>query len=121
MNRKTVNLSKNGSKKLTVRMLAALVLAIAAGSGIIALRGYLISCGKESAWTAINNFLFADISAQGNEKALGLFYIISQLFVKAMQIVIIPMVFTSIVLAIVRITDSRKLGRIAFRTIGYFL
>ena len=112
---------ENKSGKLTRRMIFALVLAVICGLGIIALREHLLSSGRDSIWNSINRILFADISAEGNEKAIGLFYIIGQLFVKSLQVIIVPMVFASIVLAINRITDSRKLGRIAARTIGYFL
>ena len=109
------------TEKLTVRMLIAIILAAVCGFGVIVLRENLISSGNEAAWTTINNILFADISAATNEKATGIFYIVGRLFVKALQLVIIPMVFTSIILAIIRITDSKKLGRIATKTIGCFL
>lgn len=102
-------------------MLIAIILAVVCGLGTIVLREHLLSTGKEATWTIINNILFADISAATNDKAIGLFYIIGRLFVKALQLIIIPMVFTSIILAIIRITDSKKLGRIASKTIGYFL
>ncbi|MBF1078661.1 MAG: dicarboxylate/amino acid:cation symporter, partial [Solobacterium sp.] len=39
----------------------------------------------------------------------------------ALQVVIIPMVFTSIVLAMIHISDTKKLGRISGKTIGYFM
>lgn len=109
------------TEKLTVRMLIAIILGAVCGFGVIVLREKLISSGNEAAWTMINNILFADISAATNEKAIGIFYIVGRLFVKALQLVIIPMVFTSIILAIIRITDSKKLGRIATKTIGCFL
>lgn len=114
-------MQKNHSRKLTVKMLIAMAAALVCGLGIIALRESLNASGNTGAWTAINNLLFADISAAGNERAIGLFYIIGQLFVRALQLVIVPMVFTSIVLAMVRISDSRKLGRISTKTLCYFL
>lgn len=106
---------------LAKKMVIALVLGIAVGIGAIFLRVNLMENGNEATWKVINDLLFADITAEGNEKAIGLFYIIGQLFVKSMQIIIIPMVFTSIVIAMIRISDARKLGRIASKTIGYFL
>jgi Na+/H+-dicarboxylate symporter len=105
---------------LTARMLSALALGLGMGILMILLREHLTSTGHESTWNTINNIFFADISAEGNEHAIGLFYIIGQIFVKALQCVIVPMVFTSIVLAMVRIKDASRLGRIASRTIGYF-
>ena len=106
---------------LAKKMAIALILGIVVGIGAIVLRVNLTEGGNEQTWNVINNLLFADISAEGNEKAIGLFYIIGQLFVKAMQVIIIPMVFTSIVLAMIRISDAKKLGRIASKTVGYFL
>ena len=78
--------------------------------------------GADSAvWMTINNWLFQDITAAGAEKAIGLFYIGGQLFVRALQLVIVPMVFTSIVLAIGTIRDASMLGRISLKTFGWFL
>ena len=114
-------MQKQGARKLTVKMLVAMVAAVVCGLGVIALRESLTAAGNTAAWNTINSLLFADISAAGNEKAIGLFYLIGQLFVKALQLVIVPMVFTSIVLAMLRISDSRKLGRISSKTIGMFL
>ncbi|MBP3399241.1 MAG: dicarboxylate/amino acid:cation symporter, partial [Erysipelotrichaceae bacterium] len=54
-------------------------------------------------------------------QAIGLFYVIGQLFVNSLQLVIVPMVFTSIVIAMCRISDTKKLGRISFKTIGIFM
>ena len=114
-------MQKTSSGKLTVKMLIAMVAAIICGVGVIALRENLTASGNAAVWNTINNLLFADISAAGNESANGLFYIIGLLFGKALQLVIVPMVFTSIVLAMVRISDSRKLGRISRKTLLYFL
>lgn len=119
--RKTKRMKKLTSGSLTRRMAAALIAAALSGVGIIVLREHLIAGGKESVWLTVHNLLFADISAENSEKAIGLFYIIGQLFVRALQVIIVPMVFSSIVLAIARITDAKKIGRIAKRTIGYFL
>ncbi len=109
------------SNNLAKNMVIALVLGIVCGVAMIMLRENLNANGNAATWTTINNLLFADISAAGNEQALGLFYIIGQLFVRALQVVIVPMVFTSIVGAMIRISDARKLGRISSKTIGYFM
>lgn len=105
---------------LTTKMLVALLLGIICGIGIISFRETLVHNGQQETWNTINSLLFADISAQGNEKAIGLFYIVGQLFVRALQLVIIPMVFTSIILAMIRISDTKTLGRISYKTISYF-
>ena len=78
---------------LAVKMTIALVAGIAAGFLCILLRE---NVGAQSeAWKMINKFLFQDISAKGAEKAVGIFYIIGQLFINSLQLIIIPMVFTN--------------------------
>lgn len=72
-----------------------------------------MASGNSGIWQTINDLLFQDITAEGAERAFGLFYIIGQLFIKALQLVIIPMVFTSIALAIGSIADTRTMGRIS--------
>jgi len=110
---------KNNSNRLAVKMLISMVAGIAAGLVFMAIRE---AVGASSAvWQTINNLLFQDITAAGAEKAIGLFYIGGQLFVKALQLVIVPMVFTSIVLAIGTIRDAATLGRVSAKTFGWFL
>ncbi len=114
-------MQKKNSNSLAVKMAIALALGLVCGLGTIFLRESLNNGGNTQLWNTINNLLFADISAAGNEQAIGLFYIVGQLFVRALQVVIVPMVFTSIILAMIRISDSRKLGRISSKTVGFFL
>lgn len=110
---------KKNTQSLAVKMSIALISGIIAGFLSILLREKL---GVESSiWKVINSLLFQDIGAKGGERALGLFYIIGQLFINSLQLVIIPMVFTSITLAICHISDAKKLGRISYKTLGFFL
>ena len=70
----------------------------------------------------INKILFQDITAEDGVKAVGLFYIIGQLFMRGLQLAIVPLVLVSLSLAMCSISSSTKLGRIAGRTlIGFFL
>lgn len=103
------------------KMAISLALGLIVGIGFLFLRENLLSSGNESTWNIINNILFQDISVEGATNAIGIFYIIGQLFVNALQLVIVPMVFTSIALAMCTISDTKKLGRISFKTIGGFL
>ena len=111
----------NNSNKLALKMAMALALGLVFGIGFIILRENLIKSGNEHVWTSINNILFQDISQKGATNAIGIFYIIGQLFVNSLQLVIVPMVFTSIALAMCKISDTRKLGRISYKTILGFL
>lgn len=111
----------NNSNKLAIKMAVALILGLVVGIGCIVLRENLNANGNAHIWTSINNILFQDISQEGATSALGVFYILGQLFVNALQLVIVPMVFTSIALAMCKISDTKKLGRISYKTILGFL
>ena len=109
----------DNSRKLAVKMLIAMVCGIVCGLIFMAIRE---SIGATSdLWIKINNLLFQDITAKGANKALGLFYIGGQLFIRSLQLIIVPMVFSSVVLAISEIKESSLLGRISAKTIGWFL
>lgn len=114
-------MTKVNGKQLAKRMAIAMVLGLVAGFGCILLRENLVNNGNASVWNTINSLLFKDISKEGGESAIGLFYIVGQLFINALQLIIIPMVFTSIALAMCHISDTKKLGRISYKTIGFFL
>lgn len=116
-----MNKKINSTNKLAIKMALALILGLAAGIGFIVLRENLIGNGKGDIWTSVNNILFQDISQEGATSALGIFYILGQLFVNSLQLVIVPMVFTSIALAMCKISDTKKLGRISYKTILGFL
>lgn len=111
----------NKSNKLAIKMAVALILGLVVGVGCIILRENLNSNGNAHIWTSINNLLFQDISKEGATSAIGVFYILGQLFVNSLQLVIVPMVFTSIALAMCKISDTKKLGRISYKTILGFL
>ena len=109
----------NQSNRLAIKMLISMVTGIIVGLVFMVIREQLGA--SSAAWQTINNWLFQDITAKGAEKAVGLFYIGGQLFVKSLQLVIVPMVFTSIVLAIGTIRDAATLGRVSAKTFGWFL
>lgn len=110
---------KNTSNKLAGNMLIAMLAGIVTGLLFVALRE---SIGADSqAWITINNLLFQDITAEGAESALGIFYLGGQLFIRALQLIIVPMVFSSVVMAIGEIREASTLGRVSAKTIGWFL
>lgn len=110
---------KDKNNRLALHMLTAMVLGIVVGLVFMAVREHLGSASP--AWQAINNLLFQDITASGAESAIGLFYLCGQLFIRSLQLVIVPMVFCSIVIAIGNITDAATLGRVSLKTFGLFL
>lgn len=111
--------TSNG-KQLAKKMLIAMICGLACGFGCIMLREHLVSSGQTDLWTKINNLFFQDITQPTATKAVGIFYIVGQLFVNSLQLIIVPMVFVSITLAISTITDTKKLGRISTKTILTF-
>ena len=109
----------NSSNKLALHMLTAMVAGIIVGLVFMGIRE---SLGADSAlWTTINQLLFQDITAAGAEKSIGLFYICGQLFIRSLQLIIVPMVFSSVVMAINEIREASTLGRVAAKTMGWFL
>lgn len=112
---------KRPALSLAKKMGISLVCGLVVGLGLLFVRETFMSSGREGAWKVINDLFFQDITAQGAEKALGLFYLVGQLFIRSLQLIIVPMVFTSITLAIGQISDTRTLGRISAKTLIWFL
>lgn len=112
---------KNNSTALAIRMSISLVLALIIGIAFILIRESLISNDKVEIWNTINSILFQDITTDEGRNSLGLFYVLGQLFINCLQLIIIPMVFSSIALAMCHISDTKKLGRISYKTLLSFL
>ena len=108
---------KANPNRLALQMVIALAAGIVAGLIFMAIRENV----GGNVWSTLNNLLFQDITAEGATSAIGLFYIGGQLFVRALQVIIVPMVFTSIAMAIGTISDARTLGRISSKTRLWFL
>ena len=106
----------NSNNRLALTMLFAMVSGIVVGLLFMAVRENMGA--DSSTWMTINSMLFQDITAAGGESALGLFYIGGQLFIRALQLVIVPMVFSSVVMAVWEVNDARTLGRSAGKTMG---
>ena len=111
-------MSTTKKKSSVVRnMMIALVGGLVVGIAFLLLKGQL----SESTWKTINALLFQDITAEDGVNAIGLFYIIGQMFMRGLQLAIVPLVLVSLSLAMCSISSSSKLGRIAGRTLlGFF-
>jgi Na+/H+-dicarboxylate symporter len=112
---------KSESTKLAIKMAISLVLAVIVGALFMLLRETLINNDKASTWNFINNLLFQDITTEEGRNSIGLFYILGKLFINCLQLIIIPMVFSSIALSMCQISDTKKLGRISSKTLLGFL
>lgn len=106
---------------LGFKMAVSLVFGVIFGMLIFILKNNLIANGNEHIWHIINNIFFQDISVAEGKNAIGLFYIIGQLFLNSLQLIIVPMIFASITLSMCHISDTKKLGRISKKTLGSFL
>ncbi len=107
------------NNKLAIHMLFAMIAGIAAGLVFMSVRENLGA--DSSTWKLINSILFQDITAAGGESSIGLFYMGGQLFIRALQLVIVPMVLSSVVLAVSEINEASTLGRVSAKTIGWFM
>lgn len=106
-------------KSLATQMAISLAAALVTGVVCMVIREVLTANGQREIWSGIYNLLFADITS--NPSAIGLFYIIGQLFIRSLSLIIVPMIFSSLVLAIIRIADASRLKRISAKTLGMFL
>ena len=103
------------------KMMIALIGGLLVGLIFMFIRSSMLDSGNEGTWNIINSLLFQDITAEGGTNALGLFYIIGQLFMRGLQAAIVPLVLVSLSLAMCSISSSTKLGRIAGRTVLGFV
>lgn len=102
------------NNKLIHRMLIAIVSSFVLGFVLLIMKDRV----SESVWGGLYSFLFADVT---KESGFGILYVISTLFLNGLKLIIIPLVLTSLMLAMDSVKDMKKLGRIAYKTIGGFL
>ena len=110
-------------KKMSIirRMMFAVLFGFCAGFLCLLLREFLLGNGSDEVWNVINAIFFQDITATDGIEGIGLFYIISQLFMRGLQMSIVPLVITSLTLALCSLADPERLGKIAGKTIGTFV
>lgn len=112
--------TKKKEMSIAKKMILSLVGGIVVGLIFMMVRQNLMSSGADATWKTINDLLFQDITASDGVKAIGIFYIIGQLFMKGLQAAIVPLVLVSLSLALCSISDSTKLGRIAGKSLAGF-
>lgn len=110
-----------GKKKTGMSIMKKIMIAMAAGilTGIVAL--FIRESGNETVWNLLNKLLFQDISQEKGFYSLGLFYMIQQMFMKGLQLAIVPLVLSSLSTALCSMADPQRLGKIAGKTIGTFV
>ncbi len=115
-----MNKEKKAPMSMVKKMMIALVSGLIVGLGFLFLRENLIAAGNEAAWETINKLFFQDITVAEGVGAIGIFYIVGQVFMRGLQLAIVPLVLVSLSLAMCSISNSTKLGRIAGRTLAGF-
>lgn len=103
------------------KMAIALLGGIGVGILFLLLREYLNANGMGQVWDIINKIFFNDITKDDGFKSIGIFYIISQLFMNGLQLAIVPLVLVSLSLSLCSMTNPRKLGEIFGKTLFCFI
>lgn len=106
---------KKERSSIVRRMILAVVFGFVCGIALILIRDS-VGGDENAAWRFIDALLFQDITATTGIQGVGLFYIVSQMFMHGLQMAIVPLVLTSLSLALCSLADPKKLGRIAGRT-----
>ena len=115
-------MNRNKSDSVVKKMMIALFGGLIVGVAFLLLREKLVSTGNETVWNVINNLLFQDITVPEGVRSIGIFYIVGQIFMRGLQLAIVPLVLVSLSLAMCSISNASKLGRLAGRTLlGFFL
>lgn len=114
-------MGKKEKGSIVKRMMLAVVLGFVCGFAMLFLREFLAGEGKSSLWKIIDALLFQDIVAAKGIEGIGLFFIVGQLFMRGLQLAIVPLVLTSLSLALCSLANPERLGKIAGKTFVSYL
>ena len=113
------------SQKQKSSIVKKMLIAVAAGFGVgiicLLIKAQLVVTDAEGVWKVVDAIFFQDITATTKIEGIGLFYIIGQLFMRGLQMMIVPLVLCSLSLALCSLADPKKLGRIAGKTFVCYL
>lgn len=113
------------SQKQKSSIVKKMLIAVAAGFGVgiicLLIKAQLMGTDNEGVWKVVDAILFQDITATTKIEGIGLFYIVGQLFMRGLQMMIVPLVLCSLSLALCSLADPKKLGRIAGKTFVCYL
>lgn len=105
---------KRGS--IVKRMIIAVIAGFVVGFLSLILREFLNGNGNEGVWNIIDAIFFQDITTTDGFEGLGILYIVGQLFMRGLQMAIVPLVLTSLSLAMCSLANPERLGKIAGKT-----
>lgn len=114
---------KTGKKPMSImkKMVIALFGGLVLGIIFLLIRESLVANGQDKVWDIINRILFQDVTADKGFESIGIFYIIGQLFMRGLQLAVVPLVLVSLSLALCSMANPEKLGKIAGKTIICFI
>lgn len=107
---------KQKKNNIVKRMILAVVAGFAVGFCLLLLREEVLNGGKSEIWKMIDAVFFQDITATNGIEGIGLLYIVGQLFMRGLQMAIVPLVLTSLSLAMCSLANPERLGKIAGKT-----
>lgn len=67
------------------------------------------------------NMFAADVDFVQNVLVNGVFYIVGQGFIRLMQMLVVPLVFCSLICGATAIGDSKTLGKVGVKIIGFYI
>lgn len=105
---------KRGS--IVKRMIIAVIAGFVVGFLCLILREFLNGNENEGVWNIIDAIFFQDITTTDGFEGLGILYIVGQLFMRGLQMAIVPLVLTSLSLAMCSLANPERLGKIAGKT-----
>lgn len=105
---------KRGS--IVKRMIIAVIAGFVVGFLCLILREFLNGNGNEGVWNIIDAIFFQDITTTDGFEGLGILYIVGQLFMRGLQMAIVPLVLTSLSRAMCSLANPERLGKIAGKT-----
>ena len=113
------------SQKQKSSIVKKMLIAVAAGFGVgiicLLIKAQVVGRDDEGVWKVVDAIFFQDITATTKIEGIGIFYIIGQLFMRGLQMMIVPLVLCSLSLALCSLADPKKLGRIAGKTFVCYL
>lgn len=107
---------ENKKKSIVSRMITAVVAGFIVGFAALLVREYLMGSGQIHIWNIIDAIFFQDITLTKGIEGIGLLYIAGQLFMRGLQLAIVPLVLTSLSLALCSLANPERLGKIAGKT-----
>ena len=114
---------KEKEKKNTIvkRMIFAVAAGFVVGFLMLFLREFLLESGKSGIWKTVDAIFFQDVTKTNGIEGIGILYIVGQLFMRGLQLAIVPLVLTSLSLAMCSLANPERLGKIAGRHLSHLL